>query len=321
MPPRPEPPAPTRSTLAGIAVLGPGAIGGLVAGVLRRTGLPVHVVGRPDAVLALEHRGIPVESDAYGSFVARPSVAATLDRPVELLLVCVKAPQLPAALAEIPRRIEVGSVIPFLNGLEHVPLLRARFGDRVAAGSIARVEAYRDPTGTVHAVGRPRITVSIGHDASTPTRRALTLLRAGRLDVTTVLTPAEALWPKLLRLAPLAAVTAAYGVPCGIARTRHRAVLEAAVSEVGLVAACATRLSPDHATVMRQLERLPDDLRTSLQRDVARGGRGEVDAIVGAVLRAAYRHGISCPTLTLLVEQIEARVRDATPAPSGSIVR
>lgn len=300
-----------RGLVPGIAVLGPGAIGGLVAGVLRRAGLPVHVVGRPDTAARIRAHGLRVESDELGSFTVRPSTSTQLDRSVELLVIAAKAPGLPAALQQIPRKLDVGAVIPLQNGLEHVPLLRARFGDRVAPGSIARIEAYRDDTGTIHATGRPRISVAIGHDPSVALQRALTLLRAGRLDVTTSLTPAEVLWPKLLRLAPLAAVTAAYGVTCGVARTRHRAELEAAVSETGQITASATRIRPDHVTVIRQLERLPGSLRTSLQRDVAAGDRGEADAIVGAVIRAGHRHAVPCPTLRSLLDRIDERLRDA----------
>ncbi len=45
-----------------------------------------------------------------------------------------------------------------------------------------------------------------------------------------------------------------------------------------------------------------------MQRDIAAGRAPELDAIPGAVLRAAARHGLECPTIERLVALILARV-------------
>jgi len=45
------------------------------------------------------------------------------------------------------------------------------------------------------------------------------------------------------------------------------------------------------------IDRMADETTTSAARDVAAGRRSELDAIVGAVLRVAERHGIECPAL------------------------
>ena len=65
-------------------------------------------------------------------------------QPVDLLLVTVKAHQLEEALEQVdPAAVADAVVLPLLNGLEHVELLRARFGPRIAAGSLGHFEAYR----------------------------------------------------------------------------------------------------------------------------------------------------------------------------------
>ncbi len=45
-----------------------------------------------------------------------------------------------------------------------------------------------------------------------------------------------------------------------------------------------------------------------MQRDIAAGREPELDAIPGAVLRAAARLGLSCPTIERLHQEIAARV-------------
>ena len=46
----------------------------------------------------------------------------------------------------------------------------------------------------------------------------------------------------------------------------------------------------------------------NLKRDIAAGREPELDAIPGAVLRAAARHGLACPTIERLVSVIAERV-------------
>ena len=61
-------------------------------------------------------------------------------------------------------------------------------------------------------------------------------------------------------------------------------------------------------TVMAQIDRLPDGLTTSMQRDINAGNPSEIDAIAGAVIRAGKRHGISCPTIEELMNIIQDRI-------------
>ena len=63
----------------------------------------------------------------------------------------------------------------------------------------------------------------------------------------------------------------------------------------------------DAATALEELDRAHGTLVSSMQRDIASGRPPELDAIPGAVLRAAARHGIQCPTIERLVAMIAAR--------------
>jgi len=62
---------------------------------------------------------------------------------------------------------------------------------------------------------------------------------------------------------------------------------------------------------MKELEAAHATLGSSMQRDIAAGREPELDAIPGAVLRAAARHGLACPTIEMLVGQIEERIAGA----------
>ena len=61
-------------------------------------------------------------------------------------------------------------------------------------------------------------------------------------------------------------------------------------------------------TVIAQIDRLPDGLTTSMQRDINAGNTSEIDAIAGAVIRAGKRHGIFCPTIEEMMGIIQDRI-------------
>src|SRR6185436_14603528 len=117
------------------AVLGPGAVGGALAVRLANVGVQVVCVAHPEAVGLIALAGLVVESPE-GTLTARVEVTEHLAKPVDLLLVTVKAPALEDAIERVdPSAVSDGVVVSLLNGLEHMDVLRARFDGRVAAGS------------------------------------------------------------------------------------------------------------------------------------------------------------------------------------------
>jgi 2-dehydropantoate 2-reductase len=85
---------------------------------------------------------LSVQSQAHGSFEAPVEVTEKLAEPSDTVWIAVKATALEAALDAVPPH-ELGDcvVVPLLNGVDHVELLRERYGaERVLPGTI-RVEA------------------------------------------------------------------------------------------------------------------------------------------------------------------------------------
>jgi 2-dehydropantoate 2-reductase len=295
-----------------VAVLGPGAVGGFLAALLWRKGIAVTCVATEAAAGLIAREGIRLESEALGDFVARPSAAARLDEEVVALFVTTKFMGLERAIQRVdPRRVARGVVIPLLNGIEHMPVLRARYGARVIAASIGNVEVRRlGPTHIVHSTASARIEL-----ASDEARLASRLNEiAGRLSEAgipaTVLTrEADVLWGKLVRLNAIACATSAHGGSLGDVRSdpRWRELLEGCVRE-GAAVAAAEGAPTDPAAVMASIGGLPAGIRSSMQRDVEAGKPSELDAIAGAVVRAGARHGLPCPVIESLISRIQARI-------------
>lgn len=274
-----------------VAVLGPGAVGGVLAARLLVSGERVVCVARHETAAAIERDGLTVADDD-GELHTRPEAVERLDEPVELLLVGVKATQLADALERVG--VEPGLVVPLLNGIEHMAALRARFA-RVVAATIGRVEAYRDGATRIVQRSTPVVTVADGV--------ALEALDRAGVEVRSGGTEADVLWEKLARQAPIALLTSLTGRPLGEVRADPR--LRPLVEESCAVAA-ADGASTTFAEQWGIIESLPAGLTTSTARDVAAGRPSELDAIAGAVARAGRRHGVPTPTLDEVLSQCRA---------------
>jgi 2-dehydropantoate 2-reductase len=302
-----------------VAVLGPGGVGGLIGGVLDRAGEDVlHVAREPTAELIGE-RGLRVQSVMFGEFVAHPRAVAELSEPVDVLVVATKAAGLEPALERVIA--EPALVLPLLNGLDHLAVLRARFAsDTVLAGSI-RVEADRpEPGVVVHTSPFLLVSMAAADPRAGAGVQALadTLSGAG-VRVQVLDSEPDVMWSKLVRLNALACTTSAYDKLLGEIRTTPalRADLVGAIEEASSVAQAegASDVAPERA--IAELDRAHDTLGSSMQRDIAAGRPPELDAIPGSVLRAAARHGLRCPTIERLVAIIAARAGVPGPLAAG----
>jgi 2-dehydropantoate 2-reductase len=293
-----------------IAVLGPGGVGGLLAGVLDRAGVDVLVVARESTAAVIARDGLRIDSVTFGDFVAHPRTAAQLQEPVDALLIATKASGLAGALERVV--VEPRLVLPLLNGLDHIAVLRRRFtAESVLAGSI-RVEADRPQPGVVvHTSPFLLVSMASGEPTMQDPMRALTdTLSAAGLPVRVSDSEADVMWSKLVRLNALACLTSAYDVLLGEIRSTPRlhADLVGAIEEACAVGRAEGAKDIDPARAVAELEAAHDTLGSSMQRDIAAGREPELDAIPGSVLRAGARHGILCPTIERLVSMIAARV-------------
>lgn len=282
------------------AILGAGGVGLLLAAALAREGLPTLLLLRSPTLAAYDGV-VRVESAVLGDFDVPIRAAPRLDEPVDVLWLTTKAPALEAALRLAPPA-RVGIAVPLLNGFEHLEALR-RVYPRVAAASIS-VESGRI------APGRVRQTSPFARLALAPEGTAIVAeLRAAGLDAAIGASEAAVLWDKLAVLAPLALATTAADAPFGavLADPGWRDRFERCRAEVCAVAA-AEGAPQDAARLEAFAAAALPAMRSSLQKDVAAGRPSELDAIGGAVVRAARTHGVPVPATEELVAAVASRI-------------
>jgi 2-dehydropantoate 2-reductase len=289
---------------ARVAILGPGAVGGVIAVGLERAGIRVVCVARPGTADLIQSDGLTLRHGEEVETV-RPEAATELREPVELLLVTVKAPSLEDALGRIQAPVE--TIVPLLNGIEHMQTIRRRLSDaRAVGGTIGFIEAWLERPGVV-VQNTPRTVMTIASDADSETAE---LLRRSGAEVRVNGSEAAVLWEKLARQAPFAAATALTQRPIGELRSdpSWRRRLEDAVVETCRVAlADGVELTPEAQWEI--IDAMPPGLTSSTARDIAAGRPSELDAITGAAVRAAHRVGVPAPVLEGLLEEAEAACR------------
>ena len=293
-----------------VAVLGPGGVGGLLAALLAREGSSVLVLAGDDTARTLERGGLRLESQRFGNFHVSVRTAARLSEEVDACLITVKATQLEAALDRVPASaIGRALVIPFLNGLDHVGLLRSVYPSSSVAAATIRIETARSEPGLIrHTSPFAAIEIAASADNRERVEMIASHLRGAGLDVRVRDDELAMLWDKFALLAPIALLTTHERANVGAIRTRRRGDAVALVSEIASVAR-ADGVAVDPEAVLHLIDSVPESMESSMQRDQAAGKPLELDALGGAIIRRGARAGIAVPVTQRLVSDLETRTR------------
>jgi 2-dehydropantoate 2-reductase len=286
------------------AILGAGGVGGLMGASLAHFGVPVTLVVRRETLADYPQR-LKLESP-FGSFDVQVSVEAEVPR-VDVLWLTVKATQLDQSLRAITNPDAVRAIVPLLNGIDHILLLRSRYGaEKIIPATIA-VESERVAPG--HFIQRSRFArLNVSSVGRSLLESTLQQLQERGFEYCFDDHEPTLMWGKLVFLAPFALCTTAASKTTGeiLADPEWARVGLACIRETAAVAV-AEGAHLDVDAVLAAVIKIPGDMRSSMQKDVEQGKTPELDAIAGPVLRGAKRHGIEVPTTKKLVGMVEQR--------------
>jgi len=286
------------------AILGVGGVGGLIGANLARLGDSVTAVVKPQSLASYPDQ-LKLESP-FGNFAV--PVARSAEVPaVDVLWIAVKATQLQDSLATVTHPASVGAIVPLLNGIDHLALLRKRYGDGCVIAATIAVESERVAPG--HFAHRSPFAILNVSSAGQPLLGStLQQLQKTGFECHFVDDEVTLMWTKIVFLAPIALATTAFDQPVGgvMGNPEWKAQWESCVREACAVAT-AEGAKVDADVVFARMSRAPYGMRSSMQKDVERGNPPELDAITGPILRAGSRHGIEVRTTKALVNAVEAR--------------
>lgn len=245
---------------------------------------------------------IRVESQRFGDFTAQVDTEPRLSTSVDAVLVTVKATQLESALTRVPTDALAGAlVVPFLNGIDHVDLLRRVYPPDSVVPATIRIETTKIGDGVIRHTS-PFALVEIGPHGEAVAAH----LRAAGIDVKIREDEHAMLWSKMAVLAPMALLTTHERANVGAVRAGRKEDLAAVVREFAAVAN-AEGAAMDADMNLAFLDTMPDAMETSMQRDQAAGRPLELDALGNALLRRAAKAGVDAPVTKRLVGDLQAR--------------
>jgi 2-dehydropantoate 2-reductase len=286
------------------AILGAGGVGGLIGACLAHAGASVTLVVRPESV-APQPKELHLESP-YGKFDVDVAVSAEVPA-CDVLWLTMKATQFEAALSAIKNPDAIRAIVPLLNGIDHIAVLRAKYGaERVVPATIA-VETERVKPGYI--VQRS-LFARLNVLSAEKGLLGGTLEQLEKIGFTCRFIDDEPtlMWGKLVFLGPFALCTTAADKNVGeiMSNPEWRAQGEACVREACAVAG-AEGATVDAEKVLAGVQGMPGGMRSSMQKDVEQHKAPELEAIAGPILRGAQKHGIDVPVTKKLVEAVEKR--------------
>lgn len=294
-----------------VGILGPGAVGGFLAALFDKKGVPVVCIANENSAKFLNENGIELESPVFTNFRAWPVAVSEVKEELDLIFVTTKAGSLAEAMRRIdPALVRKAVIVPLLNGIEHMEILRNYFGPRLVAGSI-NIAVDRPELGkVVHTSYSDFIKIASDKDISEEDLVGVTtLLRGAGMEVQILGSEAEVLWNKLVLLNAISCTITASVNPIGFVRSDMywRGKIFGVVQE-----SCAVAKKEGAEIkvyeVMAQIDKLPEILTTSMFRDVVRGLSAELDSIAGAIVRAGKKHDLACPTIEELITIIQTMI-------------
>lgn len=307
-----------------ICVLGAGALGCAIGGVLAEGGCEVTLVTRNAAhVDAMNRDGLRlVEDGVERSVKVRAATSCAALEPVDLVIVLVKSFDTRRAIEAAGPVVGPDTVVMSLqNGLGHEDELIAVVGhQRVMAG-----KTYVG--GVLLAPGRVRIGVQdketlIGELDGTMSFRAQAVAKAFEKAGLRCIVSNNILgtmWDKLLVNVATGALAGITGLSYGdlyAVPEIEQAALAAVAEAIAVAQAKGVHLSMTDARQpwLKASAGLPPQFKTSMLQSLEKGSITEVDFINGAVVRQGERLGVPTPvnrTLVACIKGIERRLQAA----------
>ncbi len=296
-----------------IAIFGVGALGCLF-GARLSPHAEVTLVGRwPEQIAALG-RG-PLHFTEAGGGERDVWLRATADvsaaGPADIALILTKAPKTEAAAQGAARVLAPsGLAITLQNGLGNLEVLARHVGPERATLGITTQGAALAGAGRLVAAGGGPTTLATRPAIDEQVRRFAALCALAGVDVRVAEDVDALLWGKLAVNAAINPLTALLRVPNGalLESPWAREVMCRAAGEVAAVAAArGIRLPFDDAGAQaEQVARQTALNRSSMLQDMLRGAESEIEAINGAVMRAAESAGVDVPANRLLYALVKA---------------
>jgi 2-dehydropantoate 2-reductase len=293
-----------------ILVIGAGALGGYFGARLLAAGRDVTFLVRPKREEALAKGGLVVKSTAGDLHLSSPPTVTSdrLSGPYDLIIVSCKAYDLDGAIESFAPAVgEDTVIIPLLNGLRHIEVLNARFGEEKVFGGQCAISATMSANGEIlHLVDLH--TLGFGEQNGAQSKRRdeiIATLSGANFIAESSQNILQDMWEKWVFIATAAGSTCLMRASIGdiVAAGASGLVMKFLDECSGIAAGAGFEPRPAFIERTRSIFTMPGSpLMASMLRDIEKGSRTEGDHVLGdllgrakagqipVLLNAAYAH-------------------------------
>jgi 2-dehydropantoate 2-reductase len=289
-------------------VLGAGALGGYFGARLIKGGADVTFLVRPRREQQLQRDGLVVHTQDGEtlSYKVRSVQQGGIDKPFDIVLLTCKAYDLESAMDAIAPAVGSGTaILPVLNGIRHIDVLKQRFGAPQVLGGITVINAALLPDGTIQ---QSQVRVNMNHLGELDGKKSARCtaiaqaLTTGGLPAEVVDNITVSMWQKFFGYACNASLATLTRSRAGtIAKAGAGAAFVSAVigEAASVVTAEGCPVPPSLMALIRGMFCQPDSTYLpSILVDMEESRPTEGEHTIGDLVDRANRRGIAVPILT-----------------------
>lgn len=232
--------------------------------------------------------------------------------PFDCVLFSTKAYHLDQAIADVKPFIGSGTtVVPLLNGINHLSALRSAFGENHVIGGLCFIETTLNADGEIVQTS-PAHRVVYGEFNGEKTNRIERLEAAFCHTKTSFVLSdriEQEMWHKYLFITTLSGVTTLMRSPIGPIRDVEggRVFIQSLLQEVYEIivregAPVAEGIVQQH---MKTMESMTYGMKSSMQRDIEKGYMTEADHLQGYLLRLAQKYDVKSDILHIVYQHLK----------------
>lgn len=275
-----------------IGIIGLGGIGGLLAVLLKNNGHEVFSSRKNK-----NYRTLILRSNYYGKTRANIKFDKTL-KDAKVIFVCSKYPYLKSHLKNIKNTKAL--IVPFLNGLSHIEILKKKFGNRVLISTIGKVVSKKKIKSNIimhESKNKPEVLIFLNKSYKNEKKNLLKIFQTIKIKTKIEKNKNKVIWTKLIRLSALSAITSLYN--CNLKKIRQNKIktfeLNSLLKESIKLSKKIFKNNYNFKNFKKIIDTFPNELTTSLQRDINSNVSSELETQVGSIIKLSNKYKISSP--------------------------
>jgi 2-dehydropantoate 2-reductase len=297
-----------------LLVVGAGAAGGYLGAQLDKAGRDVRFLVHQHTLERLDTQGLRMRSSSgITALPVRAVTASALEGAYDVIVLAVRSDAVGSAIDDIRTAVAPHTrIVPLVNGVAHLSLLSAAFGEEVVLGATVRLAASLLADGTIDVVAAG-INLELGQLDGKTSAIFDAVVEAFRVDNVTVHVRPDviaAMWEKFAFITATAVLTCLTGNVIGVvARAAGGPALGRRVADEVSEIAAAEGYALAEAARNRLVAALTDPDSTfgpSMFRDLTAHRRVEISVLAELADLARRRH-IDTPLLDAALVVIDIR--------------